>query len=84
MLFLNDFLNGFQGYITENDYDKIMSIVTCLTNSSCLMPYRQFKESTPVNPNYLINAPIRITEETNYNSDIRITEIGNVRLTENI
>ena len=45
--FLSDFLNGYQEYITEEDYNLINNIITCLTNN-CLIPYRHFKESFPV------------------------------------
>lgn len=73
--FLSDFLNGYQEYITEEDYNLINNIITCLTNN-CLIPYRHFKESFPVQRYYLINQPIRITED----SDIRDTQKFDLRL----
>lgn len=76
--FLNDFLNGFQEYITDKDYALIEKLINCLTDTSCLIPFRHYKEARPVNKYYVSNQPIRVTEDITDNT-IRTTEQGNLR-----
>jgi len=76
LIFLDDFLNDFQGLINEEDYNLIDNILTCLQGTSCLVPYAKYNLVTEPIKNYLINIPIRITETI----AIRTTEESNLRL----
>lgn len=41
--FLEQFLNEYNGYITEEDYNLIDNIVTCLMRNNCLVPYSKYR-----------------------------------------
>ena len=60
--FIEEFLNKYQGYITEEDYNKISRIVSCMADNSCLIPYGEYKKPSPILVNYVYNIPIRISE----------------------
>ena len=60
--FIEEFLNKYQGYITEEDYAKVNKIVSCIADNSCLVPYGDFKKPAPILVNYIYNTPIRISE----------------------
>ena len=61
--FLQEFIQNYEYYITEEDYNKIESIIQCLSGASCLIPYKQYKSmSLPVN-GYTVLEPVRITED---------------------
>lgn len=68
--FLQEFLEEYQYYITEDDYKVIINIINCLSGSSCLIPYAQYIElSTPVE-HYLYNVPFKVSQS----SKLRFTE----------
>lgn len=71
--FLQEFLLEYQYYITEEDYTYIEKILQCFSQTSCLFPFREYKRFSVANPNYVYNAPIRITEE-GLDNGIRYTE----------
>ena len=62
--FLQEFLQEYQGYITEEDYRVIDRIIQCLAGTSCLIPYRQYQQlSIPVT-GYIFNIPYRINVQS--------------------
>ena len=69
--FLSDFLNQFQGYITEADYNKIDQIINCLSGKSCMIPYREYIAQNKPLTGYILNIPFRLTQDT----IVRQTEI---------
>ena len=68
--FIQEFLEEFSYYITQEDYNKISNIVSCIADSSCLVPYIEYKKPSESLNNYLLNIPIRIAEA----NDLRQTE----------
>ena len=76
LLFLQEFLENYEWIITEADYNTIDKIITCLQGSSCLVPYSKDKLITEPIRNYLLNIPVRETED----DVIRTTEGINLRL----
>lgn len=61
--FLQNFVYEYQGYITEEDYNTINLIITCLIGSSCLIPFKQYKQMTVPMQNYMRNIPVRVVEQ---------------------
>ena len=62
--FIQEFLGEYQGYITEEDYRVIDSIIQCLAGTSCLIPYGQYQQlSTPVT-GYTFNIPYRVNVQS--------------------
>lgn len=61
--FLYGFIQEYQYYITEADYNKIASILQCLAGSSCLVPYYEYKALSQPVTTYTLNVPLRATEE---------------------
>lgn len=43
LTFLEQLLDEYDGYITEQDYNLIDNIVTCLMRSNCLVPYNKYR-----------------------------------------
>lgn len=41
--FIQEFLQEYQGYITESDYNVIERILQCLAGTSCLIPYKEYQ-----------------------------------------
>lgn len=77
LIFLQEFLTECEYIITEEDYNLINSIINCLSDSSCLIPYRQFKQPSEPLVGYINNVLIRITEQ----DDERIVvQDGEIRL----
>ena len=66
--FIQEFLQEYQGYITEADYNKIESILQCLAGTSCLIPYKEYLLASEVVPSIF---SMRITE----NEILRHTEV---------
>ena len=62
LTFLTEFIQQFQSYITEDDYRAISKLLSCLSNTSCLIPYRQFKELSMPMESYINNINVRIDE----------------------
>lgn len=69
--FIQEMLVQYSEYITAEDYNIIARIVQCLSDSSCLIPYIQYKAITQPIESYILSTPIRITE----NRLIRHTEV---------
>lgn len=75
--FIQEMLDQYSDYITADDYNIIARIVQCLSDSSCLIPYIEYKQNTFPITGYVRRIPIRITEDY----IIRHTEIeDNMRL----
>lgn len=75
--FLQEFLQEYQGYITEADYTKIESILQCLAGSSCLIPFKEYMLISQPVESRIYSAPVRITED----SILRHVEVdGDLRL----
>ena len=75
--FLQEFLQEYQGYITEADYTKIESILQCLAGSSCLIPFKEYMLISQPIETYIYSTPVRITED----SILRHVEVdGDLRL----
>lgn len=74
LIYLQEFLNEYQYYITEEDYNIIDNIVNCLAGRSCLIPYREYMELSRPLMGYVYNIPIKITEVP-LESKIRHTEV---------
>lgn len=68
--FLQEFLQEYSYYITEEDYNIIDKLLQCLSSGSCLIPYRDYKEISAPATGYVLSIPIKITEDTK----VRITE----------
>ena len=62
--FLQEFLQEYQGYITEADYTKIESILQCLAGSSCLIPFKEYMLISQPIQGYIYTVPVRITQES--------------------
>jgi len=54
LIFINKFLKDYQEFVTEEDYNKVDQIVTCLQGSSCLVPYSKFILASKPVENYLL------------------------------
>lgn len=75
--FLQEFLNECEYIISEEDYILINNIIDCISDTSCLIPYRQFKQPNEPLVGYINNVLIRITEQ----EDSRISVLSeDVRL----
>ena len=75
--FLQEFLQEYQGYITEADYTKIESILQCLAGSSCLIPFKEYMLISQPVESRIYSVPVRITED----SVLRHVEVdGDLRL----
>ena len=69
--FLQEILQEYPYFITEEDYTTIERVVQCLSSSTCLIPYREYQQlSLPV-IGYVFSIPIRITQD----EDIRHTQV---------
>lgn len=62
--FLQEFLQEYQGYITEADYTKIASILQCLASGSCLIPFKEYQLISEPITTYIYGVPVRITQES--------------------
>ena len=69
--FIEEYLEEYWDYITEKDYNTISKIVSCFADSTCLIPYNEFKQLSIPLTNYIYNIPIRTSE----NTQIRNTEV---------
>lgn len=76
LIFFNQALYEFQGYITEQDYKNMDRILTCFQLTNCLIPYDKYLLAVQESPTYLFDTPTRITE---YN-EVRIAQHGAVRI----
>lgn len=74
--FLQEFVHEYQGYITEKDYNLINDIIVCLSGSSCLIPFQQYKQLSVPIETFIYSIPVRITE----GRTIRHTEKEGLRL----
>lgn len=51
-MFIQEFLEKNVGFVTEDDYNKIMNSINVITGQSCLIPYRFYKQHIdPMNMN---------------------------------
>ena len=76
LIFLQEIIDQYPYYVTESDYNIINDILVCLYGSTCLIPYSQYQKVSEPIDNYIINTPIRISED----SDIRTSQEDNIRL----
>ena len=79
LMFIQEVLNEYAYYITEEDYNLINKILVCLFGSSCLIPFMQYQKMAQPIDNYILNTPIRITED----NIIRHTQSEEERLVNN-
>ena len=61
--FIQEFLQEYQGYITEAEYTKIESVISCLSGSTCLIPYKQYTLISEPSWGYIYTVPVRTTED---------------------
>ncbi len=73
LIYLQEFLNEYQYYITEEDYNIIDNIINCLAGKSCLIPYREYIELSRPLVGYINSTPVKITE-VSLDSKLRYTE----------
>lgn len=76
LLFLQNIIDNYSYYITEEDYNLINRIIVCLYSTSCLIPFAQYQSLIQPIDNYLLNIPIKITEL----DDIRHSQRHHLRL----
>lgn len=78
--FINDILNIFPQYITDEDYDIILKAVQCLSAKSCFIPSPHFltQESLFKDSNYYKQKTFRVTEDSLF----RLTEDNFNRIAE--
>ena len=74
LIFLTEFMQEY--VVTEEDYQKISKIITCLQQESCMIPYKSYIKAIEASKTYLYNQPIRITED----NITRISQEQNIRL----
>lgn len=74
LTFLTEFMQEY--VVTEEDYQKISKIITCLQQESCMIPYKSYVKAVEASKTYLYNQPIRITED----NITRISQEQNIRL----
>lgn len=65
LTFLQDLMEHYSYYITEDDYNMINNIIVCLYSSSCLIPFAQYQKLSEPIDNYILNIPVRISEDYN-------------------
>lgn len=76
LLFLNDFLDEFLGYINEEDFNIIYKLLNCIGQTDCFIPQFNCKYTAKVVGNQLQKTPFRIAEWT----DLRDTQHYDLRL----
>lgn len=76
---LSEFLEDYQDFITEEDFDVVCRIMSCIQDNSCIVPYSKDSVFTAAIENYRKTIPIRIT---NRGSNARSTESVDIRLSE--
>lgn len=74
--FLQEFLLEYQYYITEEDCGLIEKILQCFSQSSCLFPFREYKQLSQPITGYVYSIPVRITQD----KVIRHTQDEDLRL----
>ena len=75
--FIDDlFQEDFSWYITEENYELIDNLITCLSKNSCIIPYTKIASHTEPVRNFLEDVPTRISE----NNVIRLAEVDVLRL----
>ena len=72
--FLQELLQEYPYFVTEQDYTTIERIVQCLSDSACLIPYREYKQVSMPLINYVTSSPVRITETMEDTEYLRHTE----------
>lgn len=75
--FIDDlFKEDFGWYITEETYELIDNLITCLSKNSCIIPYTKVASHTEPIKNFLEDIPIRVSE----NNVIRLAKVDVLRL----
>lgn len=69
LIFIQELLDNYSEFITEQDYAIIGSILECLYGSNCLIPYDQFCAPVPVTENYVDRFSILNTHYYKYIQD---------------
>lgn len=62
LLFMEDLLDNFMGYITQEDYNVIRRIINCLGQTDCIIPMFECKQDAVIVGTELEDTPFRITE----------------------
>ncbi len=76
LLFIDDFLDNFMGYVTQEDYNTLVRIINCLGQTDCIIPMFECKYDAQVVGTTLEDTPFRITEWV----DLRDTQTFDLRL----
>ena len=69
--FLQEMLQEYPYFITEEDYTTIERVVQCLSETTCLIPYREYQQVSLPLTGYVFSIPIRVTQ----GEDIRHTQV---------
>lgn len=65
LTFIIEFLQEYSGYITEEDYNLISRIISCMAGSSCLVPYVQYQQLSIPQESYISDLVVRLSEYNN-------------------
>ena len=76
LLMLQEFMQEFAGYFSQDDYDAIYKIIQCLSEQACVIPMIGCKEIASMMSNYIGDTPVRVTETP----DLRDTQNIHLRL----
>ena len=69
LIFLQEYLQKYQEYITEADYNEVLKAMECLYGTSCLMPYQYYQTN-------------QATFNTYAGSNVQSTEASGIKNTE--
>ena len=75
LMFINKILRDYHGFINEADYQVIIKKLTCLQDSSCVVPYGIYVGISDVQEESKV---LRITED---NILRKVEELENLRIT---
>ena len=77
--FIDELFQNYGWYSTAEEYTFLMNIVTCISKTTCIVPYNKTAmHIDPIN-NYLEDTPIRVSED----SIIRLSHNDVLRLSNN-
>lgn len=62
LIFLQDFIDRYEGYITNEDMNKINKLLDCISNS-CLIPRIEHMPASHPIDNYFNESNVRFTED---------------------
>ena len=77
LIFLQEYLQKYQEYITEADYNEVSKAMECLYGTSCLIPY-QYYQTNQATFNIYAGSNVQSTEA----SEAKSTEVSEDKSTE--